>query len=113
MTEEELRDRIRRLETGPAAQVTEAVNTASRASGISANLILGYTRRPDVARARHAAMMLAHEAGVSKADIGVHMNRDHTTVIYGIRKALKLFDERKVPVFRTTRLNTDSISGNK
>ena len=36
--------------------------------------------------ARHLAIRVAHDAGVSSAEIGRVMGRDHTSVILAVRK---------------------------
>ena len=56
--------------------------------------LISTLRRQDLVRARHIAMWLARQRyGVSLPNIGRTINRDHTTVLHGIRRAQKLMTE--------------------
>lgn len=66
--------------------VTRLIDVVAEATGFTADQILSHTRGGAVEKARHLVMFEAHAAGVSKAAIGRAMNRDHSTVLHGIRK---------------------------
>lgn len=57
-------------------------------TGIQAERITGHERIRAVAHARQAVMLACHRAGHSKAAIGRALNRDHTTVMHGIKVAM-------------------------
>ena len=61
---------------------------------IAESIIMSETRTRSVCHARHEIMHNLNEIGYSKVEIGVILNRDHTTVIHGIRKHLG--QEKKV-----------------
>ena len=44
------------------------------------------TEAQAIVAARHLAIRVAHDAGVSMAEIARVMNRDHTTILHAIRK---------------------------
>ena len=55
--------------------------------GVSENLIKSKSRKDEVVKARHAYFYIAYKtSGKGLAEIGKLVNRDHTTVIHGIRK---------------------------
>ena len=43
------------------------------------------TEAQAIVAARHLAIRVAHDAGVSMAEIARVMNRDHTTILHAIR----------------------------
>lgn len=49
--------------------------------------LTGCVRHPRLVRARWAVMLAMRNRGASLARIGRRLGRDHTTVLYGIRKA--------------------------
>lgn len=51
--------------------------------------IFGRSRDRHVAHARQTAMYLARKIGMSLPKIGRELERDHTTVLYGIREVAK------------------------
>jgi len=53
---------------------------------IPADRIEGYARRPRIVRARQELMYLLRQDGWTVEAIGEAVNRDHTTVIHGIRQ---------------------------
>ena len=55
--------------------------------GVSRSDLMGQSREARFARARHEAFLRLIEAGWSTARIGRAFRRDHTTVIYGARRA--------------------------
>jgi chromosomal replication initiation ATPase DnaA len=62
------------------------VEDAAREAGCTVAQMLGYQRNQGAKFARWRAMRRAHEDGYSLPQIGRAFNRDHTTVIYGLRK---------------------------
>lgn len=60
------------------------VEDAAREAGVTVAQILGPQRA--LAPFRWRAMKRAHEAGFSLPQIGRAFNRDHTTVLHGLRK---------------------------
>lgn len=55
--------------------------------GLTADDIKGPSQRAEIASARQVAMYVAHAAkGLNLSTIGFAFNRDHTTVLYAIRK---------------------------
>ena len=63
--------------------------------GLSLDEILGPTRRQPITRARQLIMYRAHQAGHSLSHIGRCLNRDHTSVLWGIRRIEDLLAEEK------------------
>lgn len=68
------------------AAVLRAIRDVSAQSGVPVGAIMGHDRRPRIVAARHLAMRVAHYAGVSFAEIGRVMGRDHTSVMHAVRK---------------------------
>ena len=68
------------------AAVMRAIRDVSAQPGVPQSAIMGYDRRPRIVAARHLAIRIAHEAGVSMAEIARVMHRDHTTISHAIRK---------------------------
>lgn len=65
-------------------QIIEAVATLH---GVSIDEILGASRLPHICRARWTAMRELRDRRFSTPAIGALLNRDHTTVIHGLRRA--------------------------
>ncbi len=87
---------------GPGlAEVLEAV---SRASGIDRKTLVAPGQTQPVARARHLVMYLIRELcpQTSLPAIGFLLHRDHTTVLYGCRRAAALL--RRDRAFRAAYL---------
>ncbi len=61
-----------------AAQVSEATDVPYKA-------IMGVRRDARTVQARQLVMYIARRQGLSLTRIGMAMNRDHTTVMHGIR----------------------------
>lgn len=59
---------------------------------VSPGMVKDSTRKAHVVEARHAFAYLAHEAGYTLKIIGRHVNRDHSTIIHGIRRATEFVD---------------------
>ena len=54
--------------------------------GISEGAIRGKGRMPEVSMARRALFARLHDAGMSAAEIGRQLGKDHSSVLAGIRK---------------------------
>ncbi len=69
----------------PRADVATLVAFVARRHGIEPAHIYGRSHRPEYAHPRQEVMFLADKAGHSQAAIGRALDRDHTTIIHGIR----------------------------
>lgn len=76
-------------------RVREITRAVSKSFDVPMRDLLGPKRGVEVVKARHAAMWIARREGVwSLPHIGRMLgNRDHTTILYGIKKAEQLFSE--------------------
>ncbi len=64
------------------------LQAVSRVTGLSAALITGRSTARQPSRARFLFMLYANTVqGRTRANIGLALNRDHTTIIAGIRRA--------------------------
>ncbi len=69
------------------------VNSASEKYNIPRDVILGKSRRNDIAWARHMAIYVMKKLmGCSTVEIGKFFNRDHSTIMASIEKIKKLAD---------------------
>lgn len=67
--------------------VKDVLRAAAQYFAISRDQLLGQQKARDLTRARHLAMHLAYEhAGASILKIGRVFKKDHTTVLYAVRK---------------------------
>lgn len=71
----------------PRERHTCFVCQASIGMGVSPRIVMGNSRARPIARARQAIMHSLHLNGLSASEIGRILDRDHTTVIHGIRRA--------------------------
>jgi chromosomal replication initiation ATPase DnaA len=62
------------------------------AYGLTVDDFTGPCRKRHVAWPRQEFMLAAHEAGYSMPQISGFLNRDHTTILHGIRAARKRRD---------------------
>ena len=67
--------------------IKEITRAVSKESGVSVSEILGTNRQRRIVIPRHEIMRRAYEEGYTIEAIGAHMNRDHTSVSNGIRRA--------------------------
>ncbi len=74
--------------------------------------ILGHKREPDIVRARQVSMYLCRDLlGLSYPSIGKFFgNRDHSTVMYAIKKIKKLTDTNKNMQHMVTEIKTKCLS---
>lgn len=77
---------------------TDIIRAAAQTSHMTVEYLLGPKRNRRVMRVRFALYWAFRERGASFAQIGFWMNRDHSTVIYGQRRAQYVFD--RDPAFR-------------
>ncbi len=77
-------------QTGPV--MMDVVDAVARACALGREDLLGRGQARPLARARHLAMYLVRELcpGASLPAIGHLLDRDHTTVLYGCRRAAAL-----------------------
>lgn len=68
-------------------RIVDIVALASEMTVIAPSVIMGRSRLPRIVRVRQACMTVAREAGHSYPMIGHRMDRDHSTVVYGVEKA--------------------------
>lgn len=74
------------------ARVSDIITIAARISGVSAQAIIGMGRTRPVVRVRQAVYFVARENGHSYPQIGVRMNRDHSSVLHGVSAAMDWAD---------------------
>ncbi len=83
---------------GPA--MAEVLRAVARASGLDQKMLRGLGQARRLARVRQLVMYLLREAcpGASLPAIGHFLGRDHSTVLYGCRRAVARLD--RDPAFR-------------
>jgi len=78
-------------ETKSGVNLSDIVLAATKVSGLKREDLVGPKRISRIARVRQAAMYVARQmTGLSFPEIGRRFNRDHTTVLHGYRRVLKL-----------------------
>ena len=77
-----------RQETDVSARrdAPSVIHAVAVAHGISVADMTGHRRFMRLARPRHEAMYLLRQMGMTLKEIGMFLNRDHSTIIYGIRR---------------------------
>lgn len=73
----------------PLARVPwkDILRQVSGRHGIPTDVILSEARQPKIVAARHEAMFLLNKKkGMAAAAVGRRMNRDHSTVLHGVKK---------------------------
>ncbi len=72
--------------------MAEVLDAVSRGSGIDRGTLIAPGQRRPAVRARHLVMYLIRELcpGATLQAIGLLLDRDHTTVLYGCRRAAAL-----------------------
>lgn len=76
-------------EKARARTMAACVYAAAIVFKVAPEHIVGLSRRPEVAMVRQAATVAAQQYGYSLAGIGRALNRDHTTILSGINRALQ------------------------
>ena len=66
--------------------VYACVARAADLYGVDAAVIFSRERTKYIAKARHEAMHQLSELGLSSVEIGKFLNRDHSTVLYALKK---------------------------
>lgn len=61
--------------------------------GVQVQWVLGKSRVQRIVRARHEIMWKLNLLGMTLPSIGRRLNRDHTTVLHGIRQHQKRIEE--------------------
>lgn len=73
--------------------VREILKISSDYFGLPQEIIIGPSKPKDVITARQVAMYVSYYyGGASLPQVGVIFNRDHTTVLYAVRKVQHLLD---------------------
>lgn len=67
-------------------RIGEIVEQVSKISGVHVRDILGNSRRASIVKVRHVAQWKARNEGYTLEQIGKTFNRDHTSILYGIRR---------------------------
>ena len=75
-----------RHDIGPRRAMTLLLQQVSSETGVTCDQILGDQRHRFVVDARQRLMAECHLLGYSTAEIGRFIGRDHTTVMYALRK---------------------------
>jgi chromosomal replication initiation ATPase DnaA len=70
----------------PRAEIDAIIDLVARRHGMSIDVLRGKSRSAPLVRIRQLAMSEARDAGYSLPEIGRALNRDHTTVLHGIRR---------------------------
>lgn len=71
----------------PAERTDRMIGRIAREHGVTVEMIKGRARYPrKLIEARFETYALLHRKGWSLPMIGRHLNRDHTTVLHGLRQ---------------------------
>lgn len=70
------------------ARVADIITVAAKLSGMSVDAIMGPGRHRKLAYVRHAVYYVARSNGHSYPQIGARLNRDHSSVIHGLDRAM-------------------------
>lgn len=73
-------------EASRPSRIGQLIAEASRETGYTPQEIVGHSRKQPLARTRQWVMWKARQEGYSLEQIGRVLNRDHTTVLHGVRK---------------------------
>ena len=80
-------DTMRRQHHGAEHAIMLAVNSVAACYGLAPSAIVGASRAKDATTARQVAAWIAYDSGAATySAIGRVLNRDHTTVMYAVRK---------------------------
>lgn len=74
---------------GPRPLMREIAAQVCAEHGLTLRFLIGSSRQRRVAWPRQDAFRMCYEAGHTMEEIGRFFDRDHTTVLYGIRCARK------------------------
>ena len=87
MTTSELLINIHLHSMKKPATLQNIIKAVEDISGVSEDEIKGNDRHGDIIPARHICYYFARKSGYTLKDIGKYFNRDHSTVIKGIKSA--------------------------
>lgn len=80
-----------------SATVSHIIECVADHTGIGTNAIRSIRRDVATVRARHIAFYLASELTMgSLTDLGSYFGRDHTTILFGVRKIRRLMSTDKI-----------------
>ena len=83
-------ERVKFLHPGREPIVRRAVEYAARQTGFTVNDILGQARDQPLAVTRFGVMAALTNAGLSSTEIGSALNRDHSSILYGVRRCKEM-----------------------
>lgn len=73
--------------TLPVSDTRLVTSIVSRMTGVSVEAMRGPRRMANISKARHVACYVAHKVkGRSLPRVGQYLNRDHTTVLHGVKR---------------------------
>ena len=91
----------------PSSPINDVIKAVCDESGVTRNELLGPSRMATFVLARHVAMWLCSVKGISSlSEIGRVFNRDHTSVLHGVRRVDLLRHEKDFRA-RTDRLKAE------
>jgi chromosomal replication initiation ATPase DnaA len=94
--------------------ITHAVISAVAAHyGVERDRLLSQDRSMPLVRHRQVAMAIARDMGCSLLAIAAELGRDHSTVLYGIRKVHALLDDGDVALARDIRAIIEKMCGER
>ena len=70
--------------------VQRAIESAAHQTGFKVSDITGWRRDRPLAATRFGVMAALKNAGLSSTEIGVALNRDHSSVLWGVRRAKEM-----------------------
>ena len=77
------------------------IERASEQTGISVDILMGWSRPQRVCYVRFAIMEALRSRGLSLGQVARLMNRHHTTVLSGLRQAEALRDNEAYQIIRS------------
>jgi chromosomal replication initiation ATPase DnaA len=109
-----LRDRIARLEGGApnppiSARMRHLVGLVAQEFGVAQDALLGESRQAGVVLARQVVMAIAHRTfGHSLKRVGRMMQRDHSTVLHGAARIMRMAADDHDFAARVDRLSNEA-----
>jgi len=91
--DEQISNFLNRKFARPVVVIREIVDRIGEEAGVSSEHILGDKLAKRIVILRHLAMWRAREEGLTLTEIGQGFDRDHTSVINGIRRAEQYLEE--------------------
>jgi chromosomal replication initiation ATPase DnaA len=90
------RERLYRVRPVTRGLWNAVVDASAAETGIPRSVILGRSRHPAAAYARHVACWVACERGLSYSEVGRLLGRDHSTVRHSVMVVADDFDALEV-----------------